>query len=285
MAACSRCNGRGWFLRDRNGALDGQPCNCKPVDHARRERRLLWGGVAVGIAAIVAVPTTLVLAVRRFHGDGLSKKQLLRRAGLPLELEPLVTVHAWTESRDNPNTALGIQERMPPGFTVRESAKEVDRQRAAMAALTAYERNQARIKGISPAPESHWTAGALGLYGAIPANMLAHWFGTDSLRDGTVQPSRLRQPVFATSALGSYLSRIVNGEDFKSLPREQQTLAALKRALSRPSRVTDTLWQASVNTKRNLDKAVEATDITWEQLNTPISMQALAELREYEPWA
>lgn len=191
-----------------------------------------WLWFAVGAAALGGLVGSIVWMARAPNYD-----RLLARTGAPVELRPLAALQRYTESRGNPKAGLGRPE-LFPGWAEPRNALREEQIAESDAAAVAYDRNQdAYIE--SPYPRRMWIFGSGGPYGLIPANALAPWRRTDTLRRGKVTPYDVFNPWRATVFLVDYVKRLVDRPAFRDLPPSSRNLLALKRGLASPDLVAD----------------------------------------------
>ncbi len=163
---------------------------------------------------------------------------LLRRAGAPAELARFAALQRYTESRGNPKAGLGRFELFPPGTEPRRDASPAERERESAAALEAYERN-AYAYVESPFRKPAWVFGSGGAYGLIPANALAPFRDTLELRRGQVGPYDVFDPWKSTALFVDYVRRLIDRDEFSSLPPAAKNWLAIKRGLASPSLMAD----------------------------------------------
>jgi hypothetical protein len=191
-----------------------------------------WVWFAVGAAAVGAGFGALVWAAR-----SPSYERLLARTGVPKELQALAALQRYTESRGNPKAGLGRPELFPWWAEPRNAPRE-EMDNEAEAAEIAYDRNKDAYLE-SPYPRRMWVFGAGGPYGLIPANALAPWRGTDTLRRGRVTPYDIFNPWRATVFFVDMVRRLMDRSEYRNLSSGSKNILAVKRGLAAPSLMAD----------------------------------------------
>lgn len=212
-----------------------------------------WVWFAVGAAAVGGIVGSIVWLARSPSYDS-----LLARAGAPAELRILAALQRYTESRGNPKAGLGRPELFPWWAEPRNALRE-DQLNESEAAAEAYDRNKdAYVE--SPYPRRMWIFGSGGPYGLIPANALAPWRGTDTLRRGKVTPYDVFNPWRSTVFFVDYVKRLIDRAEFRNLSAGSRNVLALKRGLASPSLMADS-EELKARSRTVRRKAVEAAQV------------------------
>lgn len=150
--------------------------------------------------------------------------------GLPPEVEGLILMQAYTESRGNPDVGLGVpSDRWPPYARPNLKASEAMQRAETRAAERGYERNQ-EWADRNPDPARYWQFGSGGLYGFLPTTALYWARDTPELASGELRPWDVFDPWRATVFYADYIRRVMLLPHFRNLPRQHQNPLAIKRA-------------------------------------------------------
>ncbi|HLT36927.1 MAG TPA: hypothetical protein VK034_11600 [Enhygromyxa sp.] len=226
-----------------------------------------WVWFAAGAAAVGGLVGAIIWAARAPSYD-----RLLARTGAPAELGILAALQRYTESHGNPKAGLGRPELFPSWTEPRNALRE-EQLAESDAAAAAYDRNrEAYIE--SPYPRRMWIFGSGGPYGLIPANALAPWRGTDTLRRGKVTPYDVFNPWRATVFFVDYVKRLIDRAEFRNLPAGSRNVLALKRGLASPTLVADyeELKARSRTVRRKAAEAAQALGLDEDLLYTKIPL-------------
>ena len=151
--------------------------------------------------------------------------------GLPPEVEPLILLQAYTESRGNPDVGLGLPnpDRWPPWVQPNVNASEALQRGETRAAERSYNRNR-EWADESPSPAGHWQFGSGGLYGLLPTTALYWARGTPELASGELGPWDVFAPWRSTVFYADYIRRVMALPHFRDLPAQHRNALAIKRA-------------------------------------------------------